>query len=294
MSEARIPFAIRKSDHRLVEVSDVVRGQRCGCVCPSCKQGVIAKQGNINVWHFAHDQNAIDKPVKECDISFNSCCRQYVIALLLQGDITKLCTPGLVISEPSLTLEGNELTAHVTESHTLENITATISTKYDIGISVASYNLFLFFSYKGRHYPVPPEDKTAGLLAVDISTVNTAFYSQKTTPGLLKELLTKLMAFDTRHKRWLYHPREENVRSQLCKKVQQEAMSSIPESHETVIGDNNEILERSQNQDVVNKPARDGQYRCFTCNITWPGKEYIDAHCPKCHEYILSIFTADD
>ena len=294
MSDARIPFAIRKSDHKFVEVSDVERGQRCGCVCPSCNQSVIARQGNVNVWHFSHDQNAIDKPVKECDISFNSCCRQYAIELLLQGEITRLCTPDLVISEPCLTLECDEWTANVTDPHTLENITAKKTTKYDIEISVGSYNLFLFFSYKDRHLPVSPADKTAGLLAVDITPVETEFYSQKTTPGLLKELLTKLMAFDTKHKSWLYHPREDNVRAQLCKKVQQEAMSYVPEVPSTVIDDNNDILELSQSQDLVNKSTQEGQYRCFTCGTSWRGKEYIDAHCPKCHEYILSIFKADD
>ncbi len=108
MSDARIPFAIRKSDHKFVEVSDVERGQQCGCICPSCNQSVIARQGNVNVWHFSHDQNAIDKPVKECDVSFNSCCRQYAIELLLQGEITKLCTPDLVTLEPCLTLECDE------------------------------------------------------------------------------------------------------------------------------------------------------------------------------------------
>ena len=64
---------------------------------------------------------------------FNSCCRQYAIELLLQGEITKLCTPDLVILEPCLTLECDEWTANVTDPYTLENITAKIS-----GVRVAA------------------------------------------------------------------------------------------------------------------------------------------------------------
>lgn len=44
-------------------VGDVARGAACGCVCPICKGPLVAKQGEINAWHFAHE-SGLESP--EC------------------------------------------------------------------------------------------------------------------------------------------------------------------------------------------------------------------------------------
>lgn len=36
-------------------VGDVPRGAACGCVCPTCSSPLVAKQGEKNSWHFAHE-----------------------------------------------------------------------------------------------------------------------------------------------------------------------------------------------------------------------------------------------
>lgn len=50
-------FAIAK-DGRVVSVNEVERGQACGCTCPSCLRPLIARQGDVRVWHFAHASGA--------------------------------------------------------------------------------------------------------------------------------------------------------------------------------------------------------------------------------------------
>lgn len=45
---------MRRSDGRLVHVSDVQNGLKCGCICPACKSPLIARQGKKRDWHFAH------------------------------------------------------------------------------------------------------------------------------------------------------------------------------------------------------------------------------------------------
>lgn len=52
MSSFKLPFGLKNS--RLVEVSEVLSGKRCGCVCPSCKKDLIARKGEVNAHHFAH------------------------------------------------------------------------------------------------------------------------------------------------------------------------------------------------------------------------------------------------
>lgn len=46
-------FAMDKED-RIRSVEEVARGLACECVCPSCGDAVIARQGDIREWHFAH------------------------------------------------------------------------------------------------------------------------------------------------------------------------------------------------------------------------------------------------
>ena len=46
------------NDGELVHVQDADRGARCACICPACGQPVVAKQGEVRIWHFAHAPGA--------------------------------------------------------------------------------------------------------------------------------------------------------------------------------------------------------------------------------------------
>lgn len=56
----KIPFGLRTHDQRMVDPTEVTRGESCGCVCPNpdCGKELIAKQGDENEWHFAHKPGA--------------------------------------------------------------------------------------------------------------------------------------------------------------------------------------------------------------------------------------------
>lgn len=38
----------------IASIREVERGLNCNCTCPSCKAHLIAKQGSVRDWHFAH------------------------------------------------------------------------------------------------------------------------------------------------------------------------------------------------------------------------------------------------
>ena len=66
-----IPFGLSEEDGRFLDVAEVPRGKRCGCICPSCKTPLIARHGNINEWHFAHASRTVYlKTETECEFSF--------------------------------------------------------------------------------------------------------------------------------------------------------------------------------------------------------------------------------
>ena len=50
-----VPFGQRGD--RFYTVNEVARGIRCECVCPDpqCGRPLVARQGNVKMWHFAHD-----------------------------------------------------------------------------------------------------------------------------------------------------------------------------------------------------------------------------------------------
>lgn len=50
-------FALAK-DGEIVSIADVERGGACDCICPACKEALIAKKGDIRVWHFSHASGA--------------------------------------------------------------------------------------------------------------------------------------------------------------------------------------------------------------------------------------------
>lgn len=50
-------FAARDATGTLKFIADVPRGVACGCACLSCGSPLVAKKGEINEWHFAHEQS---------------------------------------------------------------------------------------------------------------------------------------------------------------------------------------------------------------------------------------------
>lgn len=53
-------FGIAKNG-TIVSVTEAQRGLACDCFCPSCHLPLIAKQGDVRIWHFAHT------PGTECE-----------------------------------------------------------------------------------------------------------------------------------------------------------------------------------------------------------------------------------
>lgn len=51
-----IPFGWHVPTQRMVTAREVANGRRCECVCISCGAKLKTRQGDIRIWHFAHDE----------------------------------------------------------------------------------------------------------------------------------------------------------------------------------------------------------------------------------------------
>lgn len=49
-----IPFGIHRKTGQILDITEVDRGTDCGCICPGCKTELVAKQGEVKLWHFSH------------------------------------------------------------------------------------------------------------------------------------------------------------------------------------------------------------------------------------------------
>lgn len=53
-SMAQLTIALDSND-AIQFVDEVADGSSCGCFCPTCRSRLVAKKGQINEWHFAHE-----------------------------------------------------------------------------------------------------------------------------------------------------------------------------------------------------------------------------------------------
>ena len=87
-----VPFG--QCGDRLLAVEEVKMGLDCGCVCPSpyCGKPLVARQGDVKVWHFAH---AGDKGTINCG-GAESGLHKYAKQLIAEsvGKVFTLPSPG--------------------------------------------------------------------------------------------------------------------------------------------------------------------------------------------------------
>jgi hypothetical protein len=277
MQDLKIPFGLDKNCGSIKEVGDVSRGRDCGCVCPSCRQGLIAKQGDVLVWHFSHDKDAVDRPVRECDISFESCCRLYAIDLALSGIITGLRTPA-----HSVRVHG--IRRPVCDAKEIHDVEYLASNRYDLEARLPGGSIAIFLAYSSRCFPPMPEDPKQGLLAIDIEHVKGGYAVAQSGPGVLKAIIGEIFTLETPAKKWLYHPREQAVIAATPAPRERRYQSMPPMAKSQSSG-------RRLSYTVPSPPPnRVGQFHCLACGHVWDGMEHTDRRCAVCGSHLLSRF----
>ena len=48
-------FVAESADGRLLHIGEVPSGLACNCVCPGCGRRMVAKKGDVQAHHFAHN-----------------------------------------------------------------------------------------------------------------------------------------------------------------------------------------------------------------------------------------------
>lgn len=81
----KVPFGLHKDTNRYIGIDEAENGLRCGCICPSCKMELKARQGEENEHHFSHHRLA----QIECEYSYWVAVRSMAKQIINDASVTK-------------------------------------------------------------------------------------------------------------------------------------------------------------------------------------------------------------
>lgn len=203
-----IPFGLRLSDEQLVDVSEVDRGKKCGCICPSCRTPLLAKKGEIKEWHFAHAHKGVYKATeKGCEYSF--WVSVVLMAKQVIAEAKKMSLPSLVMYSD----DGAEVCVAEQTAVPIDEVKVEPSGQngfFDAQLIVNEYVIAVVFTRpdKGvRLMPVLQTDElNIGILEISLVKAGEWFFEQD-AKGEYSKIISSHVVDDVSNKRWLYHPR---------------------------------------------------------------------------------------
>jgi len=263
LSDTKIPFAKDKRSGQLVDVGEVSRGAECGCQCPSCDADMVAKQGEVNVWHFAHAPHVKDdtKQVRVCEYSPLTAIRLMCIQVLQEA--THLMLPAVPGAEGRhakqnfLNLSGAKHVKHIL------GVPVDFGFRFDnaseLGICIIGASAHPALGDRG--------DKKTAFLGIDAHLLNLKIASSD--KGQYTEALCSLLRDSDEVKVWLYHPKAKDESEAV------EEVSAISEALYQ-LGQSSKIQETASPQ-----PAR--TWHCVYCDARFT---QVKPYCKDCNTHL--------
>lgn len=244
MNNVKIPFAKDRASDQFVAVDEVEKGQACNCICPSCDEPLIARQGSVNIWHFSHYLTTTkdnDFATKPCDYSFEHSVRLMILQLF--EELRSFTVPELkadhriVAKEKMLNLDDVELRCDF-EGQLV-----------DIKSSVQGVPLIIYIVHKGRRLPMSLLHPKLGRCDVIQLSIESLYREFERRNKPFREIVINYLKHETAGKKWVYH-----------------AKQYLPE-----------LVERN----VTQRPSIFYQFNCLECNSSWSGYQNDDM-CKTC------------
>ena len=89
LTEVLLKYALDIDTDKLVSIESIANGKKCNCKCPSCGQPLIAKQGDIKEWHFAHESS-------DCEHATQTLAHLLAKDIIKEKGFTFPCIPGVL------------------------------------------------------------------------------------------------------------------------------------------------------------------------------------------------------
>ncbi len=282
----RIPFGLEKATGTLVDVHDVPRGKQSGCICPSCHIDLVARKGELKAWHFAHfTQDKAKEEVHECEYSFYVSVVMMIRQLL---DGLESCRIELPTYEKQITVEGMQRWETITKASRVTMKKVGLDQKYDghvfdiLGWVQAKEKIVpLALELEHPEKPIRPytpskEPAQIGILAVDLTWLDSLFWETKERSRTFKEVLLSFLLDSKDGKRWLYHRNQRAVEQRAIEKLQQSHRSERERQYSKVTYHTRHITPEA----LPN--SRQPTYICPNCRLAYTHTARFGRRCPRC------------
>jgi len=216
-------FAIN-NEGEIVSVRDVERGKACNCACPECGEVLIARQGNVRAWHFAHESGS------DCENSAESALHLAAKTIVADSSsilIPKLTIQGEYIFNSKVEKINNDLPQKVID---IQNAQLELPWKTKEGtirpdVVISSGDETIFVEIAVTHFV--DHDKTRKLKSLGISTIeinlDPTLFEEWTWEELKREVLDNSL---NRH--WVYHKDKKRLEKEVEKRMQKAILENVP------------------------------------------------------------------
>lgn len=281
-----IPFGLRVAGGVLVDVADVSKGNRSGCICPSCETPLVARHGGERIWPFAHRSHQVYGRTREkCEYSFWVAVR--MMARQIVGDKLEMKLPecrGEVEAIDAITglIAFKEFLAAREQKISISNIAVErIFNRKPVDIigDVDGTPFIIYFTHPGRKIPAElfePQESRCGVVAISFEPLPASFEKAREVGQTYQTVLSDYLAHHIESKKWIFHPRYERLRAE----AQEAAEAEIRERRQQAAS---HIGPKTLNVPIP-QLRRTGlaEFECVMCGVFWKSQCRGDRECPKC------------
>lgn len=212
-----VPFGLKED--KLYEPTQVKNGKACGCVCPACKNALVAKQ-NAQTPHFAHAQD------ENCARGFETAVHQAVKQIIAERMEVRL--PALVWINP-LPRKNESTKLYIERTIKLQSVS--LEERVDDFIPdiivIANDTTYLVevavthFIKEDKQHKI--NKKKIPTFEIDVSSLKNGF--------TLAELEQAIYTNNNYQAEWKYHPRLEELTHEALQ-AENERIATIEEEYQ--------------------------------------------------------------
>ncbi len=295
---ALIPFGLK--DGRLVDITTVERGLKCGCVCPSCGQRLVARLGDDTTPHFAHDKNAADQGIntERCALSFFVALRLMIKQIVSEQGFLNIQVPSLIATSYGQDNKDRPVKINLQVSKELEFTITDIetqvvvdNTELDLVGLIGAVQFGIHFVYPGRQRCIGHFTSRIGVIEIDLTRLEWIYehYDFTEQPPFEKRVIDYLRG-SIESKNWYHHPSfaeaKQRTDVQLADEVKRRNIANEESDRSKERERHEQQLKVSQELDrkrsMLLQLSQNGDWFCCRCNTSWLVGEKGKS-CPNCY-----------